>query len=175
MKKFVAGLFVGVGCLLAAVFCYVYFGFVNPRADTPVGSIEKGIAMPALDAAVDRRAPEEPDPLLPTPANLAAGMNIFQSNCASCHGDPVHPEAQFAHSFHPPPPQFVNKAPDMPADENFYIITHGVRWSGMPAWEQTLTPHQIWLVTTFLGKMDQLPAPLAQQWRAQASGAAPAH
>jgi mono/diheme cytochrome c family protein len=172
MGKFFAGMVIGVFCLLLAGFCYVRFGFVDPRADAPVEFIERAIAMPALDAAVGRRAPETKNPLQPTEANLTAGMNIYQSDCSSCHGDPVHPHAMLANALYPRPPQFVIDAPDMPSNENFYFIAHGVRWSGMPAWKQTLSSLQIWQITTFLNQMDKLPPPMEKEWRTEASGTA---
>ncbi len=175
MGKFFAGVIIGVlGVVLAGV-CYLRYGFVDPRADAPVGAIEEGIAMPALDAAVDKHAPETANPLQPTEATLTAGMKLYQSNCSSCHGDPVHPQAMLANALYPRPPQFVTDAPDMPPNQNFYIITHGVRWSGMPAWKQTLNEQQIWQVTTFLSQMDKLPPPVAQAWRTTASGSAAGH
>ena len=44
------------------------FGFVNPRANLPVDWLESKIAMPAIAAAVDRRAPQTHNPslLMPT-------------------------------------------------------------------------------------------------------------
>lgn len=87
MLKFLLGFAVAVVVVLAAGFSYVRFGFVDPRADIPVGWLERKIAMPALDAAVDRRAPEAHNPLQPADDNLIAGMKTYQANCASCHGD----------------------------------------------------------------------------------------
>jgi hypothetical protein len=46
------------------------FGFVDPRADVETGALEMKIAMPALDASVDRRAPSLQNPMQPTDDNL---------------------------------------------------------------------------------------------------------
>jgi hypothetical protein len=54
MLKFLLGFAIAVVVVLTAGFCYVRFGFVDPRADLPVDWLESKIAMPALDAAVDR-------------------------------------------------------------------------------------------------------------------------
>jgi thiosulfate dehydrogenase len=165
MLKFLLGFVVAVVLVLAFGFCYLRFGFVNPRADQPVGGLESKISMPALDAAVDRRAPEVQNPLQPTDANLIAGMKTYQSNCALCHGDLLHPHTAFGDSFYPRVPQFAEDAPDMPENQNFYIIQHGVRLSGMPAWNAMLSEQQIWQVTTFLSHMDKLPPQVSEQWK----------
>ncbi len=157
MRKFMFGFVAGIVVLLLVMFCYVRFGFVDPRADKEVSLLESKIAMPALDAAVDRRASEAPNPLQPTDANLTAGMKIYQTKCASCHGDIHRPRASLADSLYPRAPQFLEDAPDMPENQNFYIIQHGVRMSGMPAWKQTLDEQEIWQLTTFLSHIDKLP------------------
>jgi mono/diheme cytochrome c family protein len=120
---------------------------------------------------VDRRAPEEHNPLQPTDDNLIAGMKIYQSNCASCHGDIQRAHAQLADALYPRAPQFVEDAPDMPENQNFYIIQHGVRLSGMPAWKQALSEQEAWQVTTFLSHMDKLPPDVSGAWKTAAGGA----
>jgi len=170
MLKFFLGFAVAVVVVLAAGFCYVRFGFVDPRADIPVGWLESRIAMPALDSAVDRRAPQTHNPIQPTDANLIAGMKIYQSSCAGCHGDIQHPHAAFGDAFYPRAPQFVEDAPDMPENQNLYIIQHGIRLSGMPAWKGALSEQETWQVTTFLSHMDKLRAPVSEAWKAAAVG-----
>lgn len=126
--------------------------------------------MPSLDAAVDRRAPEVQNPVQPTDANLIAGMKVYQTNCASCHGDTHRPHGMLADALYPRAPQFVEDAPDMPENQNFYIIQHGIRLSGMPAWKRVLNEQEIWQVTAFLSHMDKLPPQVFDAWKAAAGG-----
>jgi thiosulfate dehydrogenase len=170
MRKFILGFVVGVVVLLVATFVYIRFGFADPRADIPVGTLETKIAMPALDAAVDRRAPEVHNPLQAADENLLAGMRTYQSNCASCHGDVQHHQALLADALYPRAPQFTQDPPDMPENQNFYIIQHGIRFSGMPAWKGALTEDQIWQLTAFLSHMDRLPPDVLMKWKAAAGG-----
>jgi thiosulfate dehydrogenase len=165
MSKFLLGFAVAVVVVLAAGFCYVRFGFVDPRADLPVSWLESKVAMPALDASVDRRAPETHNPLQSTDASLIAGMKIYQSNCAGCHGDIQHSHAAFGDAFYPRAPQFVEDAPDMTENQNFYIIQHGIRLSGMPAWKGALSEQEMWQVTTFLSHMDKLSPQVSAEWK----------
>ena len=176
MGKFILGVLAGVVVLLLAGLCYVRFGFVDPRADITVGSIESKIAMPSLDAAIDRRAPAVQNPIEPTAANLTLGARIYQADCASCHGDIVLRHAKLAESLYPRAPQFFEDAPDMPENQNYYIIQHGIRLSGMPAWKQVLSEQEMWQVTTLLSNLDKLPPQTSDAWKAMArvsSGAQP--
>ena len=170
MPKFLLGFVVAVLVVLLTGYCYVRGGFVDPRADTEVGLLERKIAMPSLDAAVDRHAPEAQNPIQPTDANLTAGMTIYQTNCASCHGDIHHPHGMLADTLYPRAPQFVQDTPEMPENQNFYIVQHGVRLSGMPAWKQSLTEQEMWQVTTFLSHMDKLTPQVSASWRSASGG-----
>jgi thiosulfate dehydrogenase len=170
MRKFVVGFVVAIVVVFLAGFCYVRLGFFDPRADIAVGSLESKIAMPSLDAAIDRRAPQSQNPVQPTEANLTAGIKVYQANCASCHGDVGHPHGALAEALYPRAPQFVEDAPDMPENQNYYIIAHGIRLSGMPAWKQVLSEQEMWQVTTLLSHMDKLPPQVSDAWKAMAGG-----
>jgi thiosulfate dehydrogenase len=170
MLKFFIGFVTAVLVLSIAGFGYVRFGFIDPRADLPVNWLESKVAMPSLDASVDRHAGEIQNPLQPTDANLIAGMKVYQANCASCHGDIQQPHGALAEAFYPRAPQFAEDAADMPENQNFYIIQHGIRLSGMPAWKQALSDEQTWQVTTFLSHMDKLSPQVSDLWKATLAG-----
>jgi mono/diheme cytochrome c family protein len=168
MRTFALGFITALLLPPLAVFAFVRLGFVNPRADIPVNRLEQRVAMPSLDAAVARRAAVIPEPLDSSDATLLAGMKIYETSCASCHGDGSHPDAALADALYPRAPQFAREAPDMPPHENLYIITHGVRMSGMPAWGRVLSVAQLLQVTSFLAHMGHLPPPIADRWNAGA-------
>jgi thiosulfate dehydrogenase len=169
MHKFLIGFVAAIVVTVVAAFCYVRFGFVDPRADVAVDPLERKIAMPSLDAAIDRRAPVMRNTVEPTEANLIAGVKIYQADCASCHGDVTRPHGMLAEALYPRAPQFFEDAPDMPENQNYYIIRHGIRLSGMPAWDGTLSDQEMWQVTTLLRHLDKLPPQVSDAWRAMAS------
>lgn len=175
MRNLLFGFLTALVVVAIAAFSYVRFGFVDPRADIQVNEFEQAIAMPSLDASVERRAPNIPNPVDSGDASLIAGMNIYQNDCATCHGDVNHTRGILADSLYPRAPQFVEDAPDMPEYQNFYIIQHGIRLSAMPAWNQTLSEQQMWQVTTFLSHMDKLPQSVSEKWKAAAAGSTDAH
>lgn len=92
MLKFLAGFLAAIVAVFLAGFCFVRLGFFDPRADIAVGALETRIAMPSLDAAVDRRAPATQNPVLPTDANLGAGVKVYEANCAK-RSIPVRPSS----------------------------------------------------------------------------------
>ena len=173
MIKFFLGFVAAIALAVLAGFCYVRFGFVDPRADIQPGSLEENLAMPALDASIDRRAPAMTNPIQPTEENLLSGMKIYQASCSGCHGDISHPHQAFGDSFYPRAPQFMEDAPDMPENQNFYIIEHGIRLSGMPSWKTALQQSEIWQVTTFLSNINKLPPHILDGWKAASAGSGP--
>jgi len=54
---------------------------------------------------------------------------------------------------------------DDPEAFSFWKIKHGIRWTGMPSWKQTLTDQQIWSLAFFLKHMDKLPPAPEQAWQ----------
>ena len=170
MFRFVSGLIAGIVIVPLAVFLWLRLGFLDPRADAPENALERAVAMPALDASVSRHASQLQNPVAATDDNLIAGMKIYQNHCAGCHGDIHQPHAALGDSLYPRAPQFLEDAPDMPEYQNFYIIQHGIRLSGMPALRNSLKAEEIWQVTTFLSHMDKLPPQVSDQWKVAAAG-----
>jgi mono/diheme cytochrome c family protein len=156
MGRFLVGVVMGAAGLAAAAYVYVHYGYMDMRADQPAGRIERVYMRDAMDRSVDRHAPKMPNPVPATDANLIDGIRVYKNNCAICHGDAEKPTAALSRGFSPPVPQFLKDAPDMPEYQNYWIIRHGVRMTGMPAWEQVLSDSDIWKVTAFLSKMGKL-------------------
>jgi thiosulfate dehydrogenase len=169
MLRFLSGFMAAIVIVFLAGFLWLRLGFVDARADAPKNGLERAVAMPALDASVRRHAPQVQNPVAATDDNLVAGMKIYQNNCAGCHGDIHQPHGAFGDSLYPRAPQFMEDAPDMPEYQNFYIIEHGIRLSGMPALRSSLKEEEIWQVTTFLSHLDKLPPMVTEQWKAVAA------
>ncbi|HVB56823.1 MAG TPA: c-type cytochrome [Candidatus Acidoferrales bacterium] len=161
MKGFIFGI-VTMIIILGLVLLFVFMGFVNMRADNPPSKMETAFAGHAMDASVARAAPKLTNPVTADEASLVAGARIYRDHCALCHGDPAHPKSPLADSLNPPAPQFATDMADMPENQNFYILQHGIRWTGMPGWKNVLSEQQVWQTVTFLSHMQKLP-PAAKQ------------
>lgn len=157
MRGFILGIIFTLLMIVIGVFWFAKSGRMNFEADQEPSHLERSFAMGAMDASTDRHAPDVKNPLAPSEENITAGAHVYLDHCAGCHGVPSNPDAQFARSFNPPVPRFFTDAPDMPENQNFYIIQHGIRWTGMPAWNKTLNDNQIWQVVTFMGNIEKLP------------------
>jgi len=166
MKGFVFGIATMILILVLGV-SFALLGFVSMRADNPPSKMESALAGRAMDASVARAAPKVANPVAADEANLVAGARLYSDHCTLCHGDPAHPKSPLADSLNPPAPQFTDDMADMPENQNFYIIQHGIRWTAMPGWKNVLSEQQTWQVVTLLSHMHDLP-PAAKQVFAEA-------
>lgn len=172
MRNFILGIFFALVAMIAGGWFALKQGYLDFGADQRPSSVESKLTMDAVDASTDRRAPKQKNPISPTEGNIAAGAKLYLDHCAGCHGVPSNPDSQFARSFYPRVPGFFQEAPDMSEAANSYIIRHGIRWTGMPAWGNTLTEAETWQVVTFLSNIGKLP-PAAQRVFGPASQSVP--
>jgi mono/diheme cytochrome c family protein len=171
MKGFILGIITALAAIFLAGLIIVKTGLVNFSADQPSSDTEKHLAMSAVDASTDRHAPELKNPLPTNQDTIVSGADLYMNHCAGCHGVPSNKDSVFANSFNPPVPVFFKDAPDMSENQNFYIIQHGIRWTGMPAWDKTLNDTQIWQLVTFLSNIEKLPPAAAKKLELQAAPA----
>lgn len=75
------------------------------------------------------------NPIEPTPAVLAEGLEHFADHCASCHANDGSGDTEMGRSFYPPAPDMRDRPTQELSDgELFSIIENGIRLTGMPAW-----------------------------------------
>ena len=165
MRGFIYGIVTMLVIAALGVLCAL-LGFVNMRADNPPSKMETTLATRAMDASVARAAPKLTNPVTADEANLVAGAHLYSDHCTLCHGDPAHPKSPLADSLNPPAPQFTNDMADMPENENFFILQHGIRWTAMPGWKNVLSEQQTWQLVTLLSHMHDLPAAAKQVFAA---------
>ena|ERR1700675_5200643 len=162
--KFVSGVLFTILVVVGGGLAIALLGYAPVNANSAPPGWEKGIAARAVDAAIKRNAPNTANPVPPTDDNLAQGMVIYNMNCVVCHGSPVKKENPLGHSFYPPVPQFPEDPPDKPDNETYWIVKNGVRYTGMPAWDKTLSDDDMWKVTLFLGHWSNLPPAVKEKW-----------
>jgi thiosulfate dehydrogenase len=163
--KFLMGCIMTLSVLAVGTYLFLALGLFSFRADQPPSKFEQKHAMQALDASTKRHAPDTKNPIPETDANLLEASRLYKTDCASCHGDPSDRKPIVGSSFYPPAPRFMEDAPDMPENENFYIVKHGIRFTGMPGWENIVSDDQIWKLTAFLSRMGELPPSVDREWK----------
>jgi len=165
MRKFLFGVIVTLLVLILGGLGFALLGFFPTAANVAPSHLEHRLANSAMDASMERYAPRVASPLTPTDQNLEDAMKLYTMNCALCHGSLDRKPSTLATSFYPPPPNLISDPPDDPEWHIFYTIRTGVRYTGMPAWDKTLTEPDMWKLTMFLSHMDKLPPAVQEYWK----------
>jgi|ERR1700693_4656529 len=163
MKKFIAGLILGM--LLLPLCGYLYFASGNAPAATadPPLPFEKSMAKMALRAKL-KPIRTLKSPVAADEATLVAGAKIYKENCAVCHGLPNQAVTTIPKGMFPYPPQLFY-GDDMVTKDAvgtiYWKVANGIRLTGMPAFNHALNDTEMWQVTQLLSHADKVP-PAAQ-------------
>lgn len=102
-----------------------------------------------------------------------AGAQIYKEHCAVCHGLPLQPQTAIAKGMYPKPPKLLEGTgvSDDPAGETYWKVAGGIRLTGMPGFDKTLSTSQMWQVSVLLANSDKLPKVVTDSLTATASAA----
>jgi len=141
---------VGVAALV------VRSGVYDVAADKPHWQPVYTVLEATMRYSVRRRASAIEEPPLDEPGLLLRGAACFSAHCVSCHGAPGVAPAPPALAMQPLPGPLVDAASAWRARELVWIMRHGIRMSGMPAWGGRLPDEDIWAVAALLQQLPQL-------------------
>lgn len=165
MSKFILGIIFTVLVLILGGLGAATLGFIPTSANVTPPHWEHHLANTAVDASMERHAPHVNNPLTPTDQNFEDAMKLYTMNCALCHGGLDRKPADIGKSFYPPAPNLVSHPPDDPEWHTFFTIRTGVRYTGMPAWDKTLSDQDMWKLSMFLSHMEKLPPTVQEYWK----------
>lgn len=100
------------------------------------------------------KAPEN----LADPALIRKGAAYYDFGCRSCHGAPGSPLPALAARMLPAPPRLSQRIQESDAEALFYVVKHGMKFTGMPAWPAAGRDDEVWPVVAFLLKYPELGA-----------------
>lgn len=165
MRNFILGITVTLLAIILFGLAAATLGLVPTNADATPPRFERRLAMSALDASMERRAPRVRSAIQPTDANLIDGMKVYTMNCSVCHGTLDNRPSPLEKSLYPPAPQLILDPLDDPEWHIYYAVRTGVRYTGMPAWNKALSDQDVWKVTVFLAHIQTLPQGARNYWK----------
>jgi mono/diheme cytochrome c family protein len=120
-------------------------------------TLETELARAARSQAIPASAKREINPYTSTPENVREGREHFASDCAICHADLGNGLTEIGRNLYPPPPDMrLAGTQDLTDGELYYIISNGVRMSGMPGWGESRRNEDIWKLVLFIRRLPQL-------------------
>lgn len=98
-----------------------------------------------------------PPPNLNDAALIRQGAGNYNAMCTGCHLAPGMAETELSKGLYPAPPN-LSKAEVGDPSHHFWVIKHGIKASGMPAWGKSMQDPYIWGMVAFLQQLPKLDA-----------------
>ena len=86
-------------------------------------------------------------------AMVLRGAGHYETGCRSCHGAPGTPPPRIGQAMLPPAPELGTRIPEFTPEELFYVVKHGLKFTGMPAWPAQERDDEVWAMVAFLLKL----------------------
>ena len=174
LTEFIKSLLIATIIGLVGAGLFIYSGLYPIGADVPHNKLSYWLLETLRERSIARAASgiQIPDNLNTSDRLLAGGAD-YNDMCAGCHLKPGKTDSDFTIGLYPAPPKLTATADNhghkhgggsgMDEDENnaaiqrqFWIIKHGIKASGMPAWGPTHSDERIWNMVAFLQRLPTL-------------------
>lgn len=128
----------------------VYSGLYNVGATTQHTQFVYSLLETAMRQSVRLRSRDIVVPPLSDAAMVSKGAACYAQKCVQCHGGPGVPQGDVGKSLQPLPGPLVDARQRWKPEQLYWITRHGIRMSGMPAWELRLADAELWQLVAFL-------------------------
>ena len=144
--------------IVAGGLAYIFSGVYYIGADRPHWAVTAWLLDQARDRSIDEHAEGIAVPAgLDNPAKIAEGAGHFARHCVACHGAPGVRPGELANGLYPRPPNLKAVAASESPAELFWVIKHGIKMSGMPAWSEQ-SDDALWAMVGFIQKLPKMNA-----------------
>ena len=173
VRKVLLGAVLTLVILLLSTVAVMRLGLMPANADGTHSSLEAKIMPLVLHASIVRHASGDTNPILDSEENLKAGVSTYKAMCARCHSTPGGNPSVYGQSFYPPAPQLMGGVSNYTDSQLFWLIKHGIRNTGMPAWGAMLSDDEIWQIVSLLKHSRDLPPSVEAEWQRPKNRASP--
>lgn len=140
----------------AAYLAYALFTHGFSAREKP-SLVETYFARHARRIATPAGARELKNPVPATPESMAEAQEHWVAHCSSCHGIDGRGDTTIGRNLYPKAPDMRDAETQRLSDgELYYIISNGVRFTGMPAWGDEDSPESIWALVAFIRRLPHL-------------------
>lgn len=143
--------------IVAGKAVFIWSGAYNIAADEPHWPLTERVMETLRDRSIAERASDIAVPRLEDESLIRAGAGNYDAMCAGCHLKPGVENTEQSVGLYPAPPNLARKPVDDPAAA-FWVIKHGIKMSGMPAWGESMEDEYIWGMVAFLRQLPDMSA-----------------
>ncbi|MGH8134726.1 MAG: c-type cytochrome [Steroidobacteraceae bacterium] len=140
----------------------IWSGAYNIAADDPHWRVTEKALEEVRDRSIAARASGADVPDLADESLIQAGAGNYDAMCDGCHLEPGEDRSELSLGLYPAPPDLTRERIDSP-EAAFWVIKHGIKLTGMPAWGKSMDDESIWGMVAFL---QQLPGMSSDRYEA---------
>jgi thiosulfate dehydrogenase len=161
--KFVVGFILGLVVIPVLTYCYFRFGYAPVATVASPIPFERKLAGMGLHARIEKEYPRTA-PFQAADADLQQAAHLYRSHCALWYGVIGTPKTATAKGMFPSPPELLKGTgvTDDEAGETYWKVANGIRLTGMPAYRNSLSDHDIWAISEMLAGANKLPDDVRQ-------------
>ncbi|MFA7556025.1 MAG: cytochrome c [Spongiibacteraceae bacterium] len=170
MKTYLKSLALISAFILLSGGLFLYSGLYPMGADTPHNQLTYWLLETLRERSIARAASdlEIPNDLNSSDRLLAGGAD-YNDMCTGCHLKPGKTQSDFSVGLYPVPPNLTltvdrhdpehtesTGSDNETIKRQFWIIKHGIKASGMPAWGSGHDDERIWNMVAFIQRLPTL-------------------
>lgn len=170
-KLFLVVAATAAGIVLAALaggVVVVYGGLYDVAATRQHWQVTHSVLEAAMRQPVRVRARNVYEPPLSDESMALRGAACFRDKCVQCHGAPGVAQGDIGLSMQPLPGPLVDAPQHWRPRELYWLVRHGLKMTGMPAWEHRLSEGDLWDLVAFMQHLPRLNAHEYEHWQQRA-------
>ncbi len=152
----------------AAFALFVSTGAYNFAADEPHTAAVSALLETMRERSIETRAGGLQSPDLSETARIVQGAGNYNAMCVGCHLAPGMAESELSKGLYPAPPNLSTE--QVEPGQAFWVIKHGIKASGMPAWGKSMSAEYVWNMVAFLQELPKLDADRYKEMVAHSGG-----
>ncbi|MBE0597012.1 MAG: cytochrome c [Desulfuromonadales bacterium] len=152
MKRTLVAIEILLIVLIVGFLVFIYSGVYNIAATTTHYSFLEWVVETTKKNSVRRHAKSIAAPPL-AGLDLQQGLRHFDAMCVICHGAPGLPSSAIGQGMVPTPPELSQRVRGWTPGEMFWIISNGIKMTGMPAFGPTHSEPELWAILAFVREL----------------------
>lgn len=153
MKQWLVPVTVFAGIAAVGV-AYIYAGLYDIAADKPHWPITTKILETLRERSIEIRAADIEVPELENPRLVLQGAGEYAAMCRDCHSAPGADDSAIRLGLYPKPPDLSEVRIDPRIA--FWVIKHGIKMTGMPAWGRSHDDDKLWAIVAFIKRLPEM-------------------
>lgn len=139
---------------------FIYSGTYNIAATHPHTEFGRWLFTTVRDQSINERGDTIRVPDLADSKLVEAGARHYASTCERCHGAPGEKLSEIARGLNPLPPELHTGEMQRKYSyaELYWIVEHGIRMTGMPAFGPTHAEKDLWAIIAFVKRLPEITA-----------------